>query len=61
MKAEAEQLPIDPPKEDWLGHKGMVQAAVYIMKKLKHETRHKTLLSEAFERDLVSEQINKLV
>ncbi|XP_055709573.1 diacylglycerol lipase-alpha isoform X1 [Phlebotomus papatasi] len=34
LNAEAECLPLHPPREDWLGHKGMVQAAVYIKQKL---------------------------
>ena len=42
LKADAETLPVDPPREDWLGHKGMVQAAVYIKKKIEKER----LLSE---------------
>lgn len=37
LDAEAECLPLDPPREDWLGHKGMVQAAVYIKCKLEEE------------------------
>lgn len=37
LNAEGEVLPVVPPKEDWLGHKGMVQAAEYIRKKLKDE------------------------
>ncbi|XP_046741957.1 diacylglycerol lipase-alpha isoform X5 [Diprion similis] len=37
LNAEAEVLPLSPPKEDWLGHKGMVQAAEYIRKKLREE------------------------
>lgn len=48
LKADAEQLPVEPVREDWLGHKGMVQAAVYIKKKIKDEM----LLSQAFGRDL---------
>ncbi|CAH0548856.1 unnamed protein product [Brassicogethes aeneus] len=34
LNAEGETLPLSPPKEDWLGHKGMVQAAAYILEKL---------------------------
>uniref|UniRef100_A0A336LAT9 Diacylglycerol lipase-alpha n=1 Tax=Culicoides sonorensis TaxID=179676 RepID=A0A336LAT9_CULSO len=30
LNAEGEVLPIDPPRDDWLGHKGMVEAAIYI-------------------------------
>ncbi|KAL6261288.1 hypothetical protein P5V15_008810 [Pogonomyrmex californicus] len=37
LNAEGEVLPLSPPREDWLGHKGMVQAAEYIRKKLQEE------------------------
>ncbi|XP_046479102.1 diacylglycerol lipase-alpha isoform X5 [Neodiprion pinetum] len=37
LNAEAEVLPLSPPREDWLGHKGMVQAAEYIRKKLREQ------------------------
>jgi len=37
LNAEGECLPLDPPQEDWVGHKGMVQAAVYIKAKLEEE------------------------
>uniref|UniRef100_A0A182IX48 Diacylglycerol lipase-alpha n=1 Tax=Anopheles atroparvus TaxID=41427 RepID=A0A182IX48_ANOAO len=37
LNAEGEPLPLNPPREDWLGHKGMVQAAIYIKKKLEEE------------------------
>ncbi|XP_013101270.1 diacylglycerol lipase-alpha isoform X4 [Stomoxys calcitrans] len=37
LNAEAEVLPLSPPRDDWLGHKGMVQAAVYIKNKLEEE------------------------
>lgn len=37
LNAEGETLPLNPPKEDWLGHKGMVQAAQYIYDKLRSE------------------------
>lgn len=37
LNAEGECLPLNPPQEDWLGHKGMVQAAVYIKNKLEEE------------------------
>ncbi|XP_063923643.1 diacylglycerol lipase-alpha-like isoform X2 [Zophobas morio] len=37
LNAEGETLPLDPPREDWLGHKGMVQAAQYILDKLQEE------------------------
>lgn len=37
LNAEGEVLPLMPPREDWLGHKGMVQAAEYIRRKLYEE------------------------
>lgn len=37
LNAEGEVLPLEPREEDWLGHKGMVQAAVYIRNKLDEE------------------------
>ncbi|XP_072762758.1 diacylglycerol lipase-alpha isoform X2 [Anoplolepis gracilipes] len=37
LNAEGEVLPLSPPREDWFGHKGMVQAAEYIRKKLLEE------------------------
>lgn len=37
LNAEGEVLPLEPREEDWLGHKGMVQAAVYIKNKLTEE------------------------
>ncbi|XP_015602986.1 sn1-specific diacylglycerol lipase alpha isoform X5 [Cephus cinctus] len=37
LNAEGEVLPLSPPRDDWLGHKGMVQAAEYIRKKLCDE------------------------
>lgn len=37
LNAESEVLPLSPPREDWLAHKGMVQAAEYIRKKLHEE------------------------
>ncbi|XP_054001442.1 diacylglycerol lipase-alpha isoform X3 [Hylaeus anthracinus] len=37
LNAEGEVLPLSPPRDDWLGHKGMVQAAEYIRKKLLDE------------------------
>ncbi|CAG0905677.1 unnamed protein product [Darwinula stevensoni] len=46
LNAEAEIIPISKPREDWLGHKGMVQAAVYIRNKLKEEG----ILKEAIEK-----------
>lgn len=44
LNAEGEPLPTNPPHEDWLGHKGMVQAAEYIRRKLVDEG----ILSQAF-------------
>ncbi|XP_046683149.1 diacylglycerol lipase-alpha isoform X1 [Homalodisca vitripennis] len=43
LNAESETLPLTPPREDWLGHKGMVHAAVYIRDKLITES----ILSQA--------------
>lgn len=37
LNAEGEVLPLSPPRDDWLGHKGMVQAAEYIRRKLHQE------------------------
>ena len=37
LNAEGDVLPLNPPRDDWLGHKGMVQAAVYIKNKLLEE------------------------
>ncbi|CAL1537427.1 unnamed protein product, partial [Lymnaea stagnalis] len=34
LQAEPETLPLASPQDDWQGHKGMIQAAVYIKKKL---------------------------
>ncbi|XP_035709035.1 sn1-specific diacylglycerol lipase alpha isoform X3 [Folsomia candida] len=45
LNAEAEPLPLHPVKEDWLGHKGMVQAAAYLKSKLIGEN----ILERAFE------------
>ncbi|KAF2349357.1 Reverse transcriptase domain, partial [Trinorchestia longiramus] len=47
LNAESEPLPMDTVKDDWQGHKGMVQAAVYIRTKLREEL----LLEKAFARD----------
>ncbi|XP_046382989.1 diacylglycerol lipase-alpha-like isoform X2 [Ischnura elegans] len=47
LNAEGEPLPLAPPREDWLGHKGMVQAAEYIRGKLNGEG----ILERAFCRD----------
>lgn len=48
LNAEGECLPLDPPREDWLGHKGMVQAAVYIKNKLEEEN----LITRALEHNV---------
>ncbi|XP_025097002.1 sn1-specific diacylglycerol lipase alpha-like isoform X4 [Pomacea canaliculata] len=47
LKAEPETLPLQPPRDDWQGHKGMVQAALYIKKKLIDDK----ILEMAWERD----------
>lgn len=47
LNAEGEPLPIRPVNEEWIGHKGMVDAAAYIYKKLKEEH----LLTKAFNWD----------
>ncbi|KAG8226388.1 hypothetical protein J437_LFUL011925 [Ladona fulva] len=47
LNAEGEPLPLSPMKEDWLGHKGMVQAAEYIKGKLQSEG----ILERAFTKD----------
>lgn len=44
LNAEGETLPVTPTQEEWVGHKGMVQAAQYIFEKLKAEN----LLDRAF-------------
>lgn len=46
LNAESEVLPLTPPREDWLGHKGMVHAAEYIKKKLAEES----LISKALDK-----------
>ncbi|BFG01072.1 sn1-specific diacylglycerol lipase alpha [Drosophila madeirensis] len=47
LNAEAEVLPLQPPRDDWLGHKGMVQAAIYIRNKLLEEN----LIERALQRN----------
>ncbi|XP_076640585.1 inactivation no afterpotential E isoform X2 [Colletes latitarsis] len=47
LNAEGEVLPLSPPRDDWLGHKGMVQAAEYIRKKLLDEE----IISRALAKD----------
>lgn len=44
LNAEGEPIPITPPKDDWIGHKGMVQVAVHIQNKLISEN----ILNQAF-------------
>ncbi|KAF8791182.1 Sn1-specific diacylglycerol lipase alpha like protein [Argiope bruennichi] len=44
LNAEADQLPTEPRHDDWLGHKGMIQAAEYIRQKLNEEG----VLTQAF-------------
>ncbi|GIY40342.1 diacylglycerol lipase-alpha [Caerostris darwini] len=44
LNAEADQLPTEPLHDDWLGHKGMIQAAEYIRQKLNEEN----ILAKAF-------------
>lgn len=34
LNAEGELLPTNPTRENWLGHRGMVESAVYILKQL---------------------------
>ena len=34
LNAEGDLLPIEPRRENWLGHKGMIEAALYINKQL---------------------------
>lgn len=46
LNAKAHILPTNPPNSTWLGHKGMVEAAVYIKKKLFEEK----ILERAFAR-----------
>lgn len=63
LNAEGEVLPLSPPREDWFGHKGMVQAAEYIRKKLQEEdiiarARAKVSISCANEPRLVARYRN---
>lgn len=37
LNAEGDQLPLDPPRDDFTGHKGMIEAAVYLLNKLKND------------------------
>ncbi|XP_044017394.1 diacylglycerol lipase-alpha isoform X5 [Aphidius gifuensis] len=48
LNAEAEVLPMTPTKDDWLGHKGMVQAAEYIRIKLTQED----IINKAFNKNI---------
>ncbi|XP_059484399.1 diacylglycerol lipase-alpha-like [Neocloeon triangulifer] len=45
LNADAAPLPLHPPRDDWLAHKGMVQAAVYVRDKIKEEG----ILARAFD------------
>ncbi|XP_067642320.1 uncharacterized protein inaE isoform X2 [Eurosta solidaginis] len=51
LNADGEVLPLSPPREDWLGHKGMVQAAIYIKNKLEEEGLIERALSHCRERE----------
>ena len=51
LNAEAEVLPLNPPRDDWLGHKGMVQAAIYIRNKLEQENIIRNALNKNLERN----------
>lgn len=50
LNAEGETLPLHPPQEEWLGHKGMVQAAEYILQKLRDENLIERALNHCPER-----------
>ncbi|XP_075218002.1 inactivation no afterpotential E [Lycorma delicatula] len=50
LNAESETLPLTPTREDWLGHKGMVHAAVYIRDKLSSESILSHALSTSVKR-----------
>lgn len=52
LNAEAEVLPLSPPREDWFGHKGMVQAAEYIRKKLSEEAIIKKAMDKVSKKNL---------
>lgn len=51
LNAEAEVLPLNPPRDDWLGHKGMVQTAIYIRQKLEEENIIEKALNKNPERN----------
>ena len=57
LNAEGELLPTEPVHDDWLGHKGMVEAAVYIRDKLKSEDILNRALNYAPDRGSQSFQI----
>jgi sn1-specific diacylglycerol lipase len=57
LNAEGETLPLSPPREDWLGHKGMVQAAQYILEKLQEEQLIERALQHCPERGTPDFQI----
>lgn len=50
LNAEGDVLPLEPRQDDWLGHKGMVQAAVYIKSKLDEENLIQRAQHRNFER-----------
>ncbi|KAK9886536.1 hypothetical protein WA026_016811 [Henosepilachna vigintioctopunctata] len=50
LNAEGETIPLNPIKEDWLGHKGMVQAAQYIYNHLEQEGLIESALNHNIER-----------
>uniref|UniRef100_A0A0K8UQK8 Diacylglycerol lipase-alpha n=2 Tax=Bactrocera latifrons TaxID=174628 RepID=A0A0K8UQK8_BACLA len=51
LNADGEVLPLSPPRDDWLGHKGMVQAAIYIKNKLEEEGLIERALSHNRDRE----------
>ncbi|XP_039958758.1 uncharacterized protein LOC120773756 isoform X1 [Bactrocera tryoni] len=54
LNADGEVLPLSPPRDDWLGHKGMVQAAIYIKNKLEEEGLIERALSHNRDRETSS-------
>jgi hypothetical protein len=57
LNAEGETLPLSPPREDWLGHKGMVQAAQYILGEAPRRTVDREALQHCPERGTPDFQI----
>lgn len=51
LNAESEVLPVEPTREDWLGHKGMVQAAIYIKNLIERESLIEKAQQHDTERD----------